>query len=59
MAKVSTRITRSHSAQIRQVFESYGLAIQEWDKTRTDWVAFQQYIRPLSENLTTASRKTA
>jgi 2-hydroxy-3-keto-5-methylthiopentenyl-1-phosphate phosphatase len=50
-----------NSAQIREVFESYGLAIQEWDKTRTDWVAFQQYIRPLSEKLTaaTASRKTA
>src|SRR4051812_207305 len=25
------------SAQIREAFESYGLAIQEWDKTRTDW----------------------
>jgi phosphoserine phosphatase len=48
-----------NSAQIREVFESYGLAIQEWDKTRTDWVAFQQYIRPLSEKTTAASRKTA
>ena len=48
-----------NSAQIREVFESHGLAIQEWDKTRTDWVAFQQYIRPLSEKLTAASRKTA
>src|ERR1700737_4440731 len=48
-----------NSAQIREVFESYGLAIQEWDKTRTDWVAFQQYIRPLSEKLTAPSRKTA
>ena len=48
-----------NSAQIREFFESYGLAIQEWDKTRTDWVAFQQYIRPLSEKLTAASRKTA
>jgi HAD superfamily phosphoserine phosphatase-like hydrolase len=48
-----------NSAQIREVFEAYGLAIQEWDKTRTDWVALQQYIRPLSEGLTAASRKTA
>ena len=48
-----------NSAQIREVFESYGLAIQEWDKTRTDWVAFQQYIRPLSERTTAAQRKTA
>jgi HAD superfamily phosphoserine phosphatase-like hydrolase len=48
-----------NSAQIRDVFESYGLAVQEWDKTRTDWVTFQQYIRPMSENLPTGSRKTA
>jgi phosphoserine phosphatase len=48
-----------NSAQIREVFESYGLAIQEWDKTRTDWVAFQQYIRPVAEKPTAASRKTA
>ena len=48
-----------NSAQIREFFESYGLAIQEWDKTRTDWVAFQQYIRPLSEKITAPSRKTA
>jgi len=48
-----------NSAQIREVFESYGLAIQEWDKTRTDWVAFQQYLRPVAEKLTAASRKTA
>jgi HAD superfamily phosphoserine phosphatase-like hydrolase len=38
-----------NSAQIREVFESRGLALQEWDKTRTDWVTFQQYIRPISE----------
>jgi 2-hydroxy-3-keto-5-methylthiopentenyl-1-phosphate phosphatase len=31
-----------NSTQIRDLFESYGLALQEWDKTRTDWVAFQQ-----------------
>ncbi len=48
-----------NSAQIREVFESYGLAIQEWDKTRTDWVALQQYLRPVSEELRAASRKTA
>jgi HAD superfamily phosphoserine phosphatase-like hydrolase len=48
-----------NSAQIRDVFESSGLAVQEWDKTRTDWVTFQQYIRPISENLPAGSRKTA
>ncbi len=48
-----------NSAQIREVFESRGLALQEWDKTRTDWVTFQQYIRPISEEPSAGSRKTA
>ncbi len=48
-----------NSAQIREVFQSYGLAIQEWDKTRTDWVAFQQFIRPVAEKPKAPSRKTA
>ncbi len=48
-----------NSAQIREVFESRGLALQEWDKTRTDWVIFQQYIRPISEKPSPGSRKTA
>ncbi len=47
------------SAQIRESLESYGLAIQEWDKTRTDWVAFQQFIRPVAEKSKAPSRKTA
>jgi HAD superfamily phosphoserine phosphatase-like hydrolase len=47
-----------NSAQIREVFESRGLALQEWDKTRTDWVTFQQYIRPISEKPSAGSRKT-
>jgi hypothetical protein len=38
-----------NSAQIREVFELNGLALQEWEKTRTDRVTFQQYIRPISE----------
>jgi 2-hydroxy-3-keto-5-methylthiopentenyl-1-phosphate phosphatase len=48
-----------NSVQIREVFESHGLALQEWDKTRTDWVTFQQYIRSVPEKLPSASRKTA
>jgi 2-hydroxy-3-keto-5-methylthiopentenyl-1-phosphate phosphatase len=48
-----------NSAQIREVFESYGLALQEWDKTRTDRITFQQYIRPVPEKVTSASRKPA
>ncbi len=39
-----------NSAQIREVFESYGFALQEWDKTRTDRVTFLPYIRPIQEN---------
>ena len=39
-----------NSAQIREVFESYGFALQEWDKARTDRVTFQPYIRPIQEN---------
>jgi len=56
---VLEEILNWNSAQIRNLFESYGLALQEWDKTRTDWVTFQEYIRPLSERLSPASRKTA
>jgi hypothetical protein len=48
-----------NSPQIRDLFESYGLAFQEWDKTRTDRVTFQQYIRPISNNLPTGPKKTA
>ena len=47
-----------NSAQIREVFESSGLALQEWDKTRIDWVTFQQHMRPISI-LSAGSRKTA
>jgi HAD superfamily phosphoserine phosphatase-like hydrolase len=56
---VLEEILNWNSAQIRNLFESYGLALQEWDKTRTDWVTFQEYIHPVSEGLSPASRKTA
>lgn len=36
------------SGQIRDFFESRGLAVQEWDKARTDWVALQPYVEPLA-----------
>ena len=48
-----------NSAHIREVFESRGLALQEWDKTCTDWVTFQQYIQPISEKPSAGSTKTA
>jgi HAD superfamily phosphoserine phosphatase-like hydrolase len=52
-------ILNCNSVQIREVFESFGLALQEWDKTRTDRITFQQYIRPVREQLASASKKTA
>jgi phosphoserine phosphatase len=45
-------ILQWNSAQIREVFESFGLSLQEWDKSRTDWLTFQQSIQPLSEKAT-------
>jgi phosphoserine phosphatase len=48
-----------NSAQIRDEFESYGLALQEWDKTRTDWVSLQQHARSVPGNVPAQFRKTA
>src|SRR5258707_1196667 len=31
------------AAQIRQLFASHGLVLQEWDKARTDWVTVRAY----------------
>jgi len=31
------------AARIRQLFESYRLVLQEWDKARTDWVTIREY----------------
>ena len=28
--------------QIRELFASYGLALQAWDKIRTDWLTFHE-----------------
>jgi hypothetical protein len=42
-------ILKWDSSRIRGVFESFGLSIQEWDKTRTDLLTFQQCIQPLRE----------
>jgi phosphoserine phosphatase len=35
-----------NSAQIRELFTSYGLALQDWDKIRTDWITFQEPSTP-------------
>jgi phosphoserine phosphatase len=51
-------ILRWDSSRIRELFDSYGLALQEWDKTRIDRLAFQQYVWPVSEQFKPGSRKT-
>jgi hypothetical protein len=48
-----------NSAQIRELFESHGFALQEWDKARIDRVAFQQYVQPISEKLRVCREKAA
>jgi hypothetical protein len=30
------------SGRIRELFVSYGLAIQDWDKIHTDWLTFHE-----------------
>ncbi len=35
-------IVRWDSAKIRELFASYGLALQSWDKIRTDWLTFHE-----------------
>jgi 2-hydroxy-3-keto-5-methylthiopentenyl-1-phosphate phosphatase len=32
------------AARIRQLFEGYGLIVQEWDKARTDWLTIREYL---------------
>ncbi len=34
------------AAQIRELFATYGLALQSWDKIRTDWVSFHEAAEP-------------
>jgi 2-hydroxy-3-keto-5-methylthiopentenyl-1-phosphate phosphatase len=48
-----------NSAQIRELFESYGFALQEWDKTRIDRVGFHQYVQPISEKVRVSHEKAA
>jgi phosphoserine phosphatase len=33
------------AARVRQLFESYGLVLKEWDKARTDWVTIGEQER--------------
>jgi HAD superfamily phosphoserine phosphatase-like hydrolase len=33
------------AAEIRRLFDSYGLIVQEWDKARTDWMTIRESAR--------------
>jgi hypothetical protein len=35
-------ILRWDAHQIRELFTSYGLALHDWDKIRTDWLTFHK-----------------
>ena len=38
-----------NSAQIRKLFSSFGLALQDWEKVRTDWIIFREQSAPVIE----------
>jgi len=43
-------ILKWNARQIRELFSSYGLALQDWDKMRTDWLTFhEEAARLISE----------
>jgi len=39
---VLEEIVGMNAARIRSFFEGHGLAIQEWDRVRTDWLTIGQ-----------------
>jgi len=45
-------ILRWDAHQIRELFTSYGLALHDWDKIRTDWLTFHKAPIPLVVNRT-------
>jgi len=44
-----------NAGQIRDLFTSCGVAIQEWDKVRTDWLTFHRAPTPWLPNETRAT----
>ena len=42
-------ILKWDSAQIREFFASHGLALQDWDKIRTDWLTFHESVESAVE----------
>jgi HAD superfamily phosphoserine phosphatase-like hydrolase len=48
-------ILRWDAHQIRELFTSYGLALHDWDKIRTDWLTFHKAPTPFAANQTAAA----
>ena len=42
LVPVLEQIANWRPAEIRALFESYGLTLQEWEKARTDWVTVRE-----------------
>ena len=52
-------ILKWNARQIRDFFASHGLALQDWDKIRTDWLTFHRTPSADAEDNTFASLATA
>ena len=42
LAPIMEDVLKWNSRQIREMFEAHGLAVQGWDKIRTDWLTFHK-----------------
>jgi phosphoserine phosphatase len=42
LVPILEEILKWDSAQIRELFAAHGLALQDWDKIRTDWLTFHE-----------------
>ncbi len=47
LVPILEEILRWNSPRIRDFFASYGLALQDWDKIRTDWLTFHDSVPTL------------
>ena len=47
LVPILEEILKWDSTQIRELFDSYGFALQDWDKVRTDWLTFNESAHPI------------
>jgi HAD superfamily phosphoserine phosphatase-like hydrolase len=59
LAPILEDILKWNSAQIRELFESHGLTLQTWDKTRIDRINFQKYVPAVPEKPASESKQIA